>query len=214
MRERRWIIAGIVVLATLALSVGSSGYTATAGERSVTVDVVEDAEASLALSYARDRVAIEPNTEQTLVTVDNRLSRPVDVVVDTTVEESCGLAVAQPTSERHSLGPGAEFAVPIRVSCSGEQPGEGTATIRFDVRAEGEHIAFETGEPRAVTYAVKCPVRTASTDRPETTSADTNSPIPILDSVESIDDAVSGDVTRWSGGRRRSPRRMPLLGVP
>jgi len=167
MSDAHWIVAAIAMVVALCFSVGSTGYNATTAGRAVAVAVVGDADASLALSYASESVSIEPNTQETLVSVRNQFSQPVEVRVTAVVEAKRGLSVEVPTVETRSLSPGEGFAVPMMVRCLGTEQADPSTTVRFDVRAEGETIAVETAESRTVTYSVACPSQTEPADGSE-----------------------------------------------
>lgn len=119
MRARpRPAILAMGVVAVLMIASGTGAFSAMEAERSTAVDVVDDESAMLGLEY--DIVVVdEPESEETLVTVTNRL--PVSITVDLDVDApGDGLPVIEPDTGTLDLSSGGSDAVTATVDCGVE----------------------------------------------------------------------------------------------
>ncbi|WEL17526.1 hypothetical protein SVXHr_1357 [Halorhabdus sp. SVX81] len=157
MSDSRWLIAGIAVIAGLYFSASTLGYEATTADRTVSVDVVGDEDAYLALSYPDRTISVDPNTEETLVNVENRFVQPVEISLTAVAHAGRGLSVDVPSIDGQLLTVGDRFTVPMSLTCTGRRNETHTATVSFEVRADGESVSMETSASRTVTYSVVCP---------------------------------------------------------
>lgn len=152
---RRLVLFLCAVTAMASLVVGSGGFTSAATDRGVTVDVVGDGDAYMALDYSNDtaEATVGETAALDVVTVRNQFTEAVDVTVNYTVSGADGVSTDD-GSESAPLGVGEETDVSTAVTC--DDPGEYTVTVAFDVTADGSGVLAGTSDERTVRYDVRC----------------------------------------------------------
>lgn len=149
----RVALAAIVAVA-LSVAVGAGGFSAANADRSVTVDVVDDDDAYMALDYPSDarRLSVTDARTETVLTVRNQFTVTVDTTVEATVDSSDGLTVTldEPTAE--PIDPGE--SVPVEATFDCRTNGTYAATISVDARVDGEgtSVSAETTSQRVVEF--------------------------------------------------------------
>jgi hypothetical protein len=147
------LVAALTAAATLGVSTG--GFSSTAADRQVSVEVVGDEDAYMSLRYADTTEDADSGDSVAFVTVSNYFDQSVDFTVRYAVASD---QVADPSAhaERHErVGAGESFEVTATVAC---QPGErDERVVSFDVTADGDSVYTETTSPRSVEYDVDCP---------------------------------------------------------
>lgn len=164
---RRLVLVSCALLSIAGLAVGSGGFSSTAADRGVSVAVVGDEDAYMALNYADRSVEREATVgdEITLPVVDvtNQFTEAVDVTVDYRVDDATGLDTDD-GSETAALGAGQATAVSTDVACTVAGDYEITAT--FDATADGNGVAANTSRPRTVRYEITCLADRSATATP------------------------------------------------
>lgn len=158
MRNRRRVLVLLAVTAAAVAAVGSGSFTATTADRGVSVDVVGDENAYLALDYPDKEV--DNGSTPTFLTVTNRFTTTLD---DITVEYWVGESVDNLASrddgtlQNESVGVGeARSFGDVTLTCPNNSTGTETATVYFDVTAYGDGIDVETTKDRTVELTVNC----------------------------------------------------------
>ncbi|WP_136690113.1 hypothetical protein [Halorhabdus amylolytica] len=173
MHDRRRLFVLLAVAVAAVATVGSGGFSTTTADRSVTVDVVGDANAYMALEY--DGTEVNDGDEPTFLTVTNQFTQPVDVTVEYSVT---GNVEADPNDGTLgddedtdlAIGESVDFSE-FTLTCATNETGTRTATVTFDVTAEGTDVFAETTDSRQVTYSVDCQsVQTGSVASVNTTT--------------------------------------------
>ncbi|WP_276270692.1 hypothetical protein [Haloarcula litorea] len=179
---RSHLAVALAVVAAV-LVVGSGGFTAVSADRAVTVEVVGDANAYMALEYADTEVPTDGGATE-FVTVRNQFAQPVDATVTYSVDAGSGLSVpdGEQTAARDGLGVGDAATVSTTLTCT--SPGTHDATVSFHATADGEGVYAETTAPRTVEFAVDC--RPAVTVRFQGNGGNAR-----VDGVQSLDDTTA-----------------------
>lgn len=157
MRKLAFVLCGLA--AAVALAVGSGGFTSVQADRGVSVDIVGDDNAYMALDYPNGTVerggAVNETVTLPVVNITNQFTEDVDITVEYTVSET------SETSATGANGPtdldldvGDTEQVSTAVTC--DDTGEDSVTVEFDVTADGNGVYAETSEPRTVDYLVDC----------------------------------------------------------
>lgn len=148
------LVAALTAAATLGVS--TEGFSSTAADRQVSVEVVGDEDAYMSLRYVDTTDDADSGDSVAFVTVSNYFDQPVDLTVRYAVDSD---EVAEPTEhtrEYDNVGVGESVEVSTTVTCqSGGTPDD---VVSFDVSADGNSVYAETTSPRTVEYEVDCPV--------------------------------------------------------
>jgi hypothetical protein len=150
---RRLALFLCAVTAVVSLAVGSGGFSSVEADRGVTVDVVGDENAYLALEYDDDatvEATVGDDVSLDIVSVKNQFTEDVNVTVDYGVDGASGLSVTD-SSDETELGVGNTAEMSTTVTC--DEKGE--YTVSFDATATGEGVSAETGDSRTA-YTVDC----------------------------------------------------------
>ncbi|WP_324661869.1 hypothetical protein [Haloarcula sediminis] len=132
---RALAVAGIV--ASLVLVAPQTGaFTSATADRSVSASVTDDESAYLGIQQSPVSVAGNRSQEAVLLTVTNRLPRPLDLSVHITEHNpNSGPTVARANGSAR-LGAGGESTVTAAVTC-GNSTGSETATVTLDASGDG-----------------------------------------------------------------------------
>lgn len=150
--KRRTVLAGLGALtASGTFAIGSGAFTSTAAEREVTIEVVDDPDAYMGMSY------------DTGVFVQLCNQFPVDVTIDSfeisDVPNGVEISYDDSDPEGETLTPGGSCVdVALDISCTEVQTEE-TIEITFDIEASGDDNEIEfsaTREDRTVTLPQEC----------------------------------------------------------
>ena len=162
MRRLALFLCAVAAVATLA--VGSGGFSSAEAGRGVTVGVVGDGNAYLALEHDDETVERDGMVDESLdlevVTVTNQFTEDVTVTVDYDVATPPGVS-ATDGSDTTELGVGETTQVSTTVTC--DRAGEHGVTVEFDASATGGGVSTETSDPRTVSYTVRCEPGTTTT---------------------------------------------------
>lgn len=178
MRDRRRLLALFTVTVLAVSVVGTGGFSTTSADRSVTVDVVGDENASMALEYPVDASAGTAPTTVTFLEVTNQFTQSVDVTVEPDVDTDADLDASVSSPGDPDFRPGESAAGTVQFTCGENASESESATVTFDVTADGDTVYAETAESRSVDYTVQCASDEAqsSTAENETTETSTGTP--------------------------------------
>jgi hypothetical protein len=160
----------MICAVSLSMIVGSSAFTSTSPERSVSVNVVGDEDAYLGLSwYTLDRCGANQN----LVTVTNQFETKL-TDIDVAVVETDKLRATiknQPTA----LGSGESTTVNIKLNPK-DASNKSTRSVTVEVTVQGNGVTVETTQ--RTLKVQNCPTRGKKGDDEETVSGppDTRGP--------------------------------------
>ncbi|MFA9515816.1 hypothetical protein ACERIT_01115 [Halopenitus sp. H-Gu1] len=156
---RNAIVVLLVLVASVGLVVGTSGFSSIAAERSVTVDVVGDENAYMALEYPDETIEVDEGERSTFLTVSNQFTQPVDFTIEYEIVDANGVSADPNPGERResNVGVGESFDVSVLYTC--DSVGDESATVSFHARAIGSNngsVSAETTKPRTVDYEIDC----------------------------------------------------------
>ena len=155
---RRVVLLTCALVALAGLAVSSGAFTSAEADRGVSVDIVGDGDAYMALDYPDETVELDGTTNETValpvVNVTNQFAEDVDVTVEFTVSGPSG-ASATGDSGPTDLPVGETTEVSTTVTCPAGA-GEYAVSIEFDATADGNGAYAETSESRTVDYLVDC----------------------------------------------------------
>lgn len=123
-------------LAVLLAVSGTAGYSSAAADRTVSIDVTEDAEAFLGVE--RDVVNETENSTDVSLTVTNRLSTTVALDIDHRHTEN-GSAIDTDPNTVEDLGPGERRDVSLSIDCASTDAEE----VELDVHVVGDGIEVD-----------------------------------------------------------------------
>ena len=154
---RKAFVALCVLVAGAGLGVGSGGFSSVGADRPVSVDVVGDKSAYMSLNYSNETV--EPNNgtkEVEFVTVANHFSEVMDFTIDFAVSTNGLTAEPSRNSITEEVDTGKNFHGTVTLECKSPSVSSSTATIDFDVTADGDGVQAKTTSERTVEYNVAC----------------------------------------------------------
>lgn len=154
---RRFLLLACALVSVVGLAVGAGGFTSAESDRGVSVEVVGDEDAYLALEYANGTVdtTVDETVALAVVTATNQFTEDVDVTVDYRVDAPAGVSASiSDGSNTADLGVGEMTEVSTTVTC--DQAGQHEVTIEFDASATGDGVSADTSRPRTVDYTVDC----------------------------------------------------------
>jgi hypothetical protein len=156
---RNALVALVVLVVAVGLSTGTGGFSSVSADRNVTVDVVGDEDAYMALEYPDGTVEVEADDSSTFLTATNQFTHPVDFTIEYEIVDEDGVSVESDPGEKtvSNVTPGESFDVPVSYTCTA--PGDGSATVSFNASAVGTDnasVVAETTDPRTVEYEVDC----------------------------------------------------------
>ncbi|MFW5950326.1 MAG: hypothetical protein ACOCR6_03145 [archaeon] len=161
--RNRWRVFMLLAMVVLAVStVGTGAFTSTTADRSVTVDVVGDEHAHMALEYDTDWTTIDENEEITFLTVQNQFVKDdIDIDVSPSIDNN---TLNTTWENRHgTLDTGENLETKVAFECADDTAGdEVDVTLSFDVTADGDEVFVETTEKRTVEFSVQCQATTDS----------------------------------------------------
>ena len=157
MRFTTRIGLALLVVASMGIVVGSSGFSSTEADRSVSVTVVEDGSAYVGLDYDETVTAIKqgnvsgPNqnatsfnaTHEGAAVVKNRFTEDITITVSVFEEGEPGIEY------KHANGSGNDAYIPVgedavfdaEVSCSKEKSDYPSRNVTVEYQAEGPTVA-------------------------------------------------------------------------
>lgn len=150
---RKLFLALCMLAAGTGLGMGSGGFSSVDADRAVTVDVVGDEHAYMSLDYSDETETVEATsgtTEVEFVTVANHFTEPVDFRIDFTVDDGDNQI------RRESVDIGQRFSATVTLECDSSNSTSPTATIDFQVVADGDGVWAKTTAERTVKYEVEC----------------------------------------------------------
>jgi len=155
MRNRRRLFALLAVTALAVSAVGTGGFSTTTADRGVTVDVVGDENAYMALEY-KDKTVSEGT--HSLVTATNQFAQDVSFTISANVEQShtnLSVSVNGDISDEN-ISPGDSTDLDVTLDCTNNETADRSATVSFSATADGDGVFATTSERRSVTYTVEC----------------------------------------------------------
>mgnify|MGYP000716517880 CR=1 FL=1 len=158
MRHRQVLLIAVIVAVVPAAVFGTGSFSVSNAERDTTVSVVGDSQAYMALAYSEEPIELTGSDrypDRTFLTIGNNFQVDVGASltsVDVTADDD--LSVEPGALDDEPVEPGNELAVDTGVTC--QSPGVHSATISFDVAANGDDVHAHTTEEREVTFDVHC----------------------------------------------------------
>jgi len=175
MRDRRRLFVLLAVTALAVSAVGSGGFSTTTADRAVSVDIVRDENAYMRLSFPDSLGTIDENQQKTFLTVQNQFAEDnVDIQVDPSIDNTALEASWENLDSTLPSGQSSDVKVsPVCNNASAE--GTISATISFDVTADGIDVFAETTERRTVAVTVDCTAPEGDTDPSSSATENTTS---------------------------------------
>ncbi|WP_262175048.1 DUF1616 domain-containing protein [Haloarcula laminariae] len=154
MRSGAFLLCALVV--TVGIAVGSGGFTSAQADRGVTVEVVGDGDAYMALDYPNETVERDGVVNETMslqfVTVTNQFPENVTLTVNYTVQGEPGLSTSDDNETTLNVGESTDVSAPVTCPSAGDYD----VSVEFGATADGPGIYAETSDDRTVEYEVSC----------------------------------------------------------
>lgn len=138
---------GLLLVATVLLTVGVGGVDSAVLHRTLEVHVAENS-ADAIFGIEQEQTTFEKNDKAHFLSLTNRFSSDIDTLEITTVGVSGGVELRDLDYAGGSIESGGVEDVEIKLRC--DTPDSGAITLRF--QGEGDEFAFEIEE----TFTVSC----------------------------------------------------------
>jgi hypothetical protein len=148
----------MLVAVVPALIFGTGSFSAVSAERGLTVDTVGDSDAYMALKYSDDDIELTGSDRypaREFLTIGNNFGGDIDAsLTSVDVSGSDSLSLEPESVDGRPVESGTEIAVATEVTC--HSIGEYSASLSFDVAADGDAVHAHTTDEREVTFDVHC----------------------------------------------------------
>lgn len=148
----------MLVAVVPAMIFGTGSFSAVSAERGLAVDTVGDSDAYMALKYSDDDIELSGSDQypaREFLTIGNNFGADIDASLTSADVSAPGSLSLEPESvDGRPVESGTEIAVATEVTC--HSIGEYSASLSFDVAADGDAVHAHTTDEREVTFDVHC----------------------------------------------------------